>query len=164
MDKKEFTQRLSLIDSIRQQTPAIKEELTTKINSLPNTINALLSAIASRDASFKNYLEDIDRFNFVDNSTILSDVFPGLRTALDMDDPEELLKKTEEMKDGALTITTEGKKIEAFKSNSLSELKKSLSLLIEYLKQEEQIYDLEIDLLKDLDSPYDVGQLASSTR
>lgn len=163
MDKKEFTQRLSLIDSIKKQTPVVKEELVTKANNLPTTINSLLDSIEARDVSFKSYLENIDRFNFIDNDTILSDIFPGLRTTLEMADPEELLKKTEEMKDGALIISTEGKRIDAFKNNALSEIKRCLSLLIEYLKQEEQIFDLEIDLLKDLDSPYDVGQLANMT-
>ena len=163
MDKKEFTQRLSLIDSIKKQIPTIKEELLTKVNNLPVIVKALLDSVEVRDMSFKTYLEDIDKFNFVDNDTILSDVFPGLRTTLEMSDPEELLKKTEEMKDGALAISTEGKKIDAFKNNSLSEIKRCLSLLIEYLKQEEQIFDLEIDLLKDLDSPYDVGQLSNMT-
>lgn len=162
MDQNEFNQRIKLVNDIIKQSAILRNEILSKNKILPVSINSLIESLSARDTSFTDYLKYIKEFNFTEESSPL-DFFPGLRTTIDKEDPEELEQKSNIMKASAQQIDNQSKRSNSLKEGVLGEYKRLLSSLIEYLKQEDRIYELQMDLLKDLDSPYDIGQVAKNT-
>lgn len=162
MQQLEFDQKINLIQNVNKQAGVLREDISSKVELLPANIKSLLQSLSTRDSNFTKYLEHIKSFNFTEELSPV-DVFPGVRTALDIEDPEVLNKKADEMKNEAREVTLEAKKVDILKNSALNSYKKLLSTIIEYLKQEDMIYDLQMELLRDLDSPYDIGQLARNT-
>lgn len=162
MQQLEFDQKINLIQNVNKQAGVLRENISSKVELLPANIKSLLQSLSTRDSNFTKYLEHIKSFNFTEELSPV-DVFPGVRTALDIEDPEVLNKKADEMKNEAREVTLEAKKVDILKNSALNSYKKLLSTIIEYLKQEDMIYDLQMELLRDLDSPYDIGQLARNT-
>ena len=77
---------------------------------------------------------------------------------------EELEKKADTMKAKALEINNNAKKIEVESRDVVVDIKRCLGLLTEYILQTNQIYDFELDLIKDMDSVYDIGMIAKATK
>lgn len=162
MQENEFNQRLLLINDIIKQAASLREDILNKNKILPLNMDSLVKSLNTRDNSFKDYLKYIKEFNFTEDSSPV-DIFPGIRTALDSVDPEELEQKTTIMKNQAQEIENQSKRISSLKESVMGSYKRLISTLIEYLKLEDQIYELQLDLLKDLDSPYDIGQIARNS-
>lgn len=163
MTQIEFEQHIDLINDLKKQALKLRDELSIKAKMLPESVNDLINTLTSRDNNFSSYLDFIKEFSFSDNLTAPSDLFPGIRTAADMADPEELQQKAETMKNAAHQIENFQKKGEAHKNDAIATTKRILALMVEYLQQEDQIYELELELLGELDSPYDIGQLATNS-
>lgn len=164
MDQNEFNQRIKLVNDIIKQSAILRNEILSKNKILPVSINSLIESLSARDTSFTDYLKYIKEFNFTEESSPPAlDFFPGLRTTINKEDPEELEQKSNIMKASAQQIDNQSKRSNSLKEGVLGEYKRLLSSLIEYLKQEDRIYELQMDLLKDLDSPYDIGQVAKNT-
>jgi len=164
MEQKEFEERMSSIQTLEAQAAPLKEEIKRSKDSLINGITNLVSLIEARDKSFNDYLNMLKDFNYSDALTTPTDLFPGIRAISDMVDPEELNQKTQVMKDTAITIESKNKNIDALSTHVIQDLKKTLSNLVELTIEENQIYDLCLDLLKDMDSIYDIGQIARATK
>jgi len=163
MTNEQFDNQLSTIKMINGQIETLKQEASIKNKELNSGISSVLETMTQRNNSFSNYIDLLKEFSFSDNLTSPSDLFPGIRTTSEMADPEELKKKTDNMKQYAATIDSTSKQLDVMLTTSIQNLKKELSTLIELSQLEGQFYDLCIDLLKDMNSIYDVGQLASNT-
>ena len=90
-------------------------------------------------------------------------MFPGIRTISDTVDLEELNTKTQRMKELAGNINKETDQINSLQDLTLTSLKKAISNLSDLIIQETQINDMNMDIVKDLDSIYDIGYLKRAT-
>lgn len=162
MEKTEFEQRLSLVDYIRKQISGVSQEIKSQKSMIPTFVQSTVDLASKRDALFDKYLNSIKGFSFEETSPI--DLFPGIKPVLNNINVEELQSKSEEMSNCAREITSLNEEYKLARSSSISTIKKLLGNLVELLKQEDQIYELQMELLKDLDSPYDVGMIAKSTK
>lgn len=163
MNDSEFSTQLNTIKMINAQANNMKSELSSRNDEMFKNVSALVEKLSTRDNSLYDYMGLLKEFSFSDNLTSPSDLFPGIRTVSDMADPDELSQKTNKMKSLADAVDSNNKEIEVIINNLIVTLKKQLSTLIELSKVESQSYDLSMDLLKDLNSVYDIGQLASNT-
>ncbi len=163
MNDSEFTTQLNTIKMIVSQTDGLKKEISSRNEEMYKNISAFVQKISDRDNGLFEYMNLLKEFSFSDNLTSPSDLFPGIRTTADMADPTELSKKTDQMKALGNQITENNRESDVIVSNLISSYKKQMSSLIELAKLESQSYDLSMDLLKDLNSVYDIGQLASNT-
>lgn len=163
MEQKEFNEKLGAINFLLLEAKPYKDDTVRQLKALPEAIKAILNNVQERDALFVKYLNDVSSFDYSDTFTTPSDVFPGIRTAAKMRDPEELQKKTEDMKETANKITTLAMNTETGATNAINALKRCLSSLSEYMIQENQIYDRCMELLNEMNSIYEIGQIASAT-
>lgn len=165
MEEKEFNSQISTIEMIKTQVEPLKQQLSSELNTtFVNNVSNLIKLLTERDKLFSNYLNSLKDFNFDSELTTPSELFKGIRTVSEEVDSEELNKKTDAMKSNALDIESKSKEIESLNTNILNCLKRSIKTLVELAIQENQIYDMSIDLLQDLDSIYDIGQIASATK
>lgn len=162
MEKKEFDQRLSLIQSLRVEANKFRDEYKSRLNSLVNNSNDSLKTLETRDTAFIKYLQDVSDFNYSDKFTSPSDLFPGIRTASQMVDPEELKIKTDNMKEEAAALDGANKVAGLQVKLTMSDLRQALTAFSEYMTRANQIYDMELELLEDLDSIYDISDLKKS--
>lgn len=163
MDKNEFNKRISLIDSLRVEANKYKDEFISQLNNLNNNASDSLKTLGIRDEKFYKYLINVSEFNYSDKLTNPSDIFPGIRTLSQMIDPEELTTKANEMKDAVSDIDNANSISLLQTKQVVSNLRQALSAFSEYMNRTNQIYDLELELLDDLDSIYDVSDLKKST-
>ena len=163
MEQNEFLQRLALIEDLINEANKLKIDMENIGNKVPSQLGSLLPNLAERDNLFIQYLNLLQDFQFSDKLTTPSDLFPGIRTASDMADPTQLNQKANEMKSFAGKINSLQKKSSILHDTILTSLKRCIAELCEYIQQENQIYDLALELLNDADSIYDVGQFAKNT-
>lgn len=163
MDKLEFDEKLKTIQELREAIKDLEATIKLYASKLPTSCSSLLASTEDRDSSFEAYIKNLDAFQFADQVTSL-DQFPGVSSTPAAANPEEAAQKAEEMKKQAFAIQGSAKKIEAYGRNTISNTKKLLSLLAEYDLQANQIYELELDLVQELDSIYDIGNLSKSTK
>ena len=163
MEQKEFNEKLDAINFLISEAQPYREDTIKQLKMLPEAIKAILNNVQQRDSLFIKYLSDVSSFDYADTFTTPSDVFPGIRTAAKMADPEELQKKTEDMKDTANKVTLLAMNTETGATNATNALKRCLSALSEYMIQENQIYDRCMKLLNEMNSIYEIGQIASAT-
>lgn len=161
MEEKEFKERTSLISSVEKQAGVTRNELSNLLNTyFAESINNLITLMTDRDNEFKEYVEILRDFTFDDKLTNPSDLFPGIRTVSDAVDPEELGKKSQILKDNATSITNKNLEIESLSASIITNITKALNVLKQLCIEENQVYDLNLSLLKDLDSVYDIGRIA----
>jgi hypothetical protein len=162
MTQIEFNQTIDLINDSKKQAQKVKEELSSKIKELAPEIELLLNVFSKKNKNFDMYLNSIKEFNFSERTMVDSNLFPGIKTVSTSINPEELQQKADLMRDTADQINITKIQCENHKNIAVRDIKKVLSLLIEYIKFEDQIHDMESDVLNKLDSPYDIGQLATN--
>lgn len=164
MEEREFEERESLISAVENQTQVTRNGLTNLINNyFVESVNALISLMIERDTEFKEYIGVLKDFAYDDKLTSPSDLFPGIRTVSETVDMEELNKKTQILKDNSISISNKSQEIESLIVSVISNLSKAIELLKQLDMEERQVYDLYLNLLKDLDSIYDIGKIARST-
>ena len=163
MNDTEFNAQINTIKAIDGQSAIMRKELAAREKELSDNVSAFIAKVEKRDISFSQYMELLKEFSFSDKLTSPSDLFPGIRTVSEMADPDELKAKTEKMKALANDVSSNNKEIDVLVNTMISGIKKQLSTLIELSKIENQIYDLNMDLLNDMNSVYDIGQLAANT-
>lgn len=163
MEQKEFEAKLNTINFLIEEAKPLKQELAQYIKTAPELCKNILENLQTRDSLFVKYLKDVSQFDYTNDYTTPSDLFPGIRTAAQMRNPEELQKKTEEMKSDAIKITAIANNVSSGGITAINSLKKYLSSLSELMIQENQIYDQCMDLLNKMNSIYEVGQIASAT-
>ncbi len=163
MTDKEFENRMSTLDMVKAQIDSLKAEVADKNKSSYEDTNDAIKIIAQRNDNFSKYIDLLKEFSFSDNLTSPSDLFPGIRTTSDMADPEELRAKTENMKQYASSIDSASKQLDVILSRAIQNIKQGLGMLNELAQLENEYYSLCLDLLKDMDSIYDIGQLSSMT-
>ena len=164
MEEKEFSERMTLSDTLLNQVSPMREEAISIGTNLASDISNYMKIVSERDSNFKEYLNYLKDFNYSDEITSPSDLFPGIRTVADTVDPEELNQKTENMKNLSLKVEEYNKQVELLGPHILQSMRKLFGLLSEVLIEENQIYDANIDILQDLDSIYDIGQIARATK
>ena len=163
MNEKEFTGRLSTIQHLIKASEELEASIKAIISIIASSGNRVLTLSKERDDKFIQYLEKQKELGFSDNLITPSDLFPGIQTAMDMANPEKLLQDTEMLKQAAADITNIVNEVNAENKTVISSLKNCINQISEYIIQKNEIYDLCIELLKDSDSIYDVGHLASNT-
>ena len=77
---------------------------------------------------------------------------------------EELNTKTQRMKELAGNINSKTDQIDSLQNMAVLSLKKAISNLSDLIIQETQINDMNMDIVKDLDSIYDIGYLKRATK
>lgn len=163
MEQKEFDEKLSAINFLLEEAKPLKQEIQQHLKTAPGLCESILKNLQDRDDLFVKYLEDVSQFDYTNEYMTPSDLFPGIRTAAQMRDPEELQRKTEEMKSDAIKITTLANNVNTGGFTAANSLKKCLAALSELMIQENQIYDQCMELLNGMNSIYEVGQIASAT-
>lgn len=163
MNKLEFDEKYKLIKSLRVAAKDLRLEINGKAGSLPQTLKSLLSSLQNRDVAFDKYTEMLSEFEFSKDELTPLSQFPGVTISKSIENPQELAQKTETMKKQAFQVKNEAKKAEAYKQHAVQDLKRVLNALIEYSIQVDQIYELELELLQDMDSVYDVGDIKSAS-
>ena len=159
MEKREFDNSLKIINDEIKIAKKLNDEITSKLESSMSDIKEYLTSMDSRDSSLINYINSLEEFNFSDVMSVPLDLFPGIRTAKDMSDPEELKKKADTMKNYAYEVESVVKKNDS-PSNSVSLAMTSLFKMIkEYSIKENQIYELCVELLHKLNSIYDISNI-----
>ena len=164
MEKREFDQRMSLINSMRTEASKYKNEFINQINGLNTNAKEVLETLENRDEDFIKYLNDLNDFSFSDKYTSPSDLFPGIRTVSDMADPEETRAKAEEMKNISGDIDNYNKIATLQSKQTSSNLRQALDAFSEYVTRTNQIYDIELELLEDMDSIYDISDLKKAVK
>lgn len=164
MEKREFDQRMSLINSMRAEASKYKNEFINQINGLNTNAKEVLETLENRDEDFIKYLNDLNDFSFSDKYTSPSDLFPGIRTVSDMADPEETRAKAEEMKNISGAIDNYNKIATLQSKQTSSNLRQALDAFSEYVTRTNQIYDIELELLEDMDSIYDISDLKKAVK
>lgn len=163
MEKREFDQQMSLINSMRTEAFKYRDEFINQINSLNKNAGDLLETLKNRDENFIKYLNDLNDFSYSDKFTSPSDLFPGIRTVSDMANPEETKAKAEEMKLLSGEIDNSNKVSSLQIKQTSSNLRQALDAFSEYVNRTNQIYDIELELLEKMDSIYDISNLKKST-
>lgn len=161
MNKDEFEQSYKLIKELYSESDAKKPEIVESLKRLDNSMNNLLESIDKRNACFNEYISLLSEFDYANNITSALDLFPGIRTASEMADPEELKAKSEKMKTAATQIDSLTKIIDSESSSVMLSLKRMFSLVSEYILGQNNVYDNSLDLLSKMDSIYDVGNLSN---
>lgn len=165
MEERDFNNSIDNVEFIKKQVATSFTEVKASINeNTLNSVNSLLSLYQTREKDFKEYLELLREFNYSDNLLSPTDMFPGIRTISDTVDLEELNTKTQRMKELAGNINKETDQINSLQDLTLTLLKKAISNLSDLIIQENQINDMNMDIIKDLDSIYDIGYLKKATK
>ena len=165
MEEREFNNNLDNVEFIKKQVATTFTEVKASINeNLVTSINSLLILYQSREKDFKEYLELLKEFNYSDNLLSPTDIFPGIRTISDTVNMEELNTKTQKMKELARNINSKTDQIDSLQNMAVLSLKKAISNLSDLIIQETQINDMNMDIVKDLDSIYDIGYLKRATK
>lgn len=163
MKKDEFDERLRNINLLLSEASKLRKEVAYYIKDIPELGGDFLKIISTRDNLFINYLKAVSEFDYSDNLTVPSDLFPGVRTAAQMADPEELQTKADNMRKAANRVASLANSVNTNSTNTINSVKKCLTAMSELMIQENQIYNFCMDLLKDMNSIYEIGALASST-
>ena len=163
MEKREFDQRYSLIEQMRVEANKYRDEFKSQVESLYNNAQSALKTLDTRDNEFFKYLKDVSDFSYSDKFTSPVDLFPGIRTASQMIDPEELSQKTSNMKAAASDIDNANDLSLLQAKQVMSNMRQALAAFSEYMTRTNQIYDLELELLQDMDSIYDISDLKKSS-
>ena len=165
MEEREFNNNLDNVEFIKKQVATTFTEVKASINeNLVTSINSLLTLYQSREKDFKEYLELLKEFNYSDNLLSPTDIFPGIRTISDTVNMEELNTKTQKMKELTGNINSKTDQIDSLQDMTILSLKKAISNLSDLIIQETQINDMNMDIVKDLDSIYDIGYLKRATK
>ena len=165
MEEREFNNNLDNVEFIKKQVATTFTEVKASINeNLVTSINSLLTLYQSREKDFKEYLELLKEFNYSDNLLSPTDIFPGIRTISDTVNMEELNTKTQKMKELAGNINSKTDQIDSLQNMAVLSFKKAISNLSDLIIQETQINDMNMDIVKDLDSIYDIGYLKRATK
>ena len=165
MEEREFNNNLDNVEFIKKQVATTFTEVKASINeNLVTSINSLLTLYQSREKDFKEYLELLKEFNYSDNLLSPTDIFPGIRTISDTVNMEELNTKTQKMKELAGNINSKTDQIDSLQNMTILSLKKAISNLSDLIIKETQINDMNMDIVKDLDSIYDIGYLKRATK
>ena len=162
MKKNEFDTRMELINTLRTEASKYRDDFKARVQKLTEDIS-VVDTIEQRDELFAKYLEYINKFSYSDSLVSPSDLFPGIRVASDMADPAQLAQEADEMKMQSLQIDNLTQIIDSQSESSMEVLKRLMEDLREYMIRANQIYKEELDLLKDMDSIYDIGQFARNT-
>lgn len=163
MDKSEYTKKMEVINGLKQVAAKQAKDINSKADFLPDNIKGLVNVLLKRSGDFTEYLKYIKDFSFTDPGVVSSSLFPGITSSLENIDTEELQQSSEKMRQYSLNITSATKKSDYMKDQSYKVIKLLFNALADFVETEEQIYELELELLKEMDSPYDVGALASNT-
>ena len=165
MEEKDFNKNIESIEFLKSQVTASFSEVKASINeNTVKSVESLLNLYKLREKKFKEYLDLLREFNYSDNLLTTTDMFPGIRTISDTVDLEELNSKSQKMKGLAEDINNESEQINSLQDIVITQLKKAISNLADLIIQESQINDMNMDLVKDLDSIYDIGYLKKSTK
>lgn len=162
MEKNDFTQRTALINDIQKQIGKERVEIERQRDMVTSLVNDVVNLASKRDTLYSKYLNFINELSF-DIPTVSSDLFPGIKPTLNSVDLNDLQKKADTMKQYAQDIDSLNHRYGFAKASCVKTLKSLLSTMLNVINQEDQIQDLSTTLLYDLDSPYDVGQLARNS-
>lgn len=163
MDKNEFDYRISLIDSLKKEAASIKNELDNEIKYINEYGLNFSKNVEEEINMFTEYLNYINEFSFSDNLTTPSDLFPGIRTVSEMANPEEIKKKADTMKEISIKIENNNKIVDTQAKNLNKTFKHGYELFSNYYSLSNQIYELQLKLLQDMDSIYDIGAIARNS-
>ena len=163
MDKSEYTKKMEVINGLKQVAAKQAKDINSKADFLPDNIKGLVDVLLKRSGDFVEYLKYIKDFSFTDLGVASTSLFPGLAPTLENIDTEELQQTSEKMRQYSINITSATKKSDYMKDQSYKVIKLLFNALADFVETEEQIYELELELLKEIDSPYDIGAIASNT-
>lgn len=170
MKESDFTNRLNYIIEIEKQLGSLRENLSSKYDFLSARIKESVRSSRERDNSFKRYIQEIKKLSFetsdLEASKLVAptSLFNGLSPSLNKIDFDKLKEVSANMEDEASEIESQNDTFELHKMESLKDLKALLNEYIEFIKQEDLLYNEELKLLRDLDSPYDIGGFSSKSK
>ena len=159
----EYKERLETINSFIKDTETYKKSILDFSATIYEKCQSVLDKIDQRNNSLSQYIKAMNEFETSDKLTSPSDLFPGIRTAAEASDPEVLKQKADEMK----SLSSKASNLNSDLRNSLvgtfQDLQQLFKVYQEYSIRENQIYDMWMELAKDMNSIYDVGLLARNS-
>lgn len=158
MEQKLFTQNKAILDNIKEMTKVNKDSISNFIGVVPKELDIFLETIERRDQMLLKYIDYIEKFNFSEEYTVPS-VFPGIRTHAENVSIDTLNDVKTEMRETAKDIGLLNKQIADLSTSILQNIKKLFSSYVDYNTQENNFFDFAKDILREMDSVYDIGNL-----
>lgn len=158
MEQKLFTQNKAILDNIKEMNKVNKDSISNFIGVVPKELEVFLETIERRDQMLLKYIDYIEKFNFSEEYTVPS-VFPGIRTHAENVSIDTLNDAKTEMKETAKDIGLLNKQIADLSTSILQNIKKLFSSYVDYNTQENNFFDFAKDILREMDSVYDIGNL-----
>ena len=158
MEQKLFTQNKAILDNIKEMTKVNKDSISNFIGVVPKELEIFLETIEKRDQMLLKYIDYIEKFNFSEEYTVPS-VFPGIRTHAENVSIDTLNDVKTEMRETAKDISLLNKQIADLSTSILQNIKKLFSSYVDYNTQENNFFDFAKDILREMDSVYDIGNL-----
>lgn len=159
ISKNEYDAIYNQIVSTVEYNKSNRKEVLFLLEKTVENIKNFCSAIENRDKNLLDYLKLLQDFSYSDIIESPTDLFPGIKTAKDMSDPEKLKAKVDTMKNSAQKVKEFHDSESRIYDESIMNLRNVFKALGQYGIVESQIYDLSMDLLNKSKSDYDVGQL-----
>lgn len=158
MEQKIFTQNKAILNNIKEMNKVNKDSISNFIGIVPKELEVFLEVIEKRDQILLKYIDYIEKFNFSEEYTVPS-VFPGIRTHAENVSIDTLNDVKTEMKETAKDISLLNKQIADLSTSILQNIKKLFSSYVDYNTQENNFFDFAKDILREMDSVYDIGNL-----
>lgn len=158
MEQKVFNQNKAILDNIKELNKVNKDNISSFIGVVPKELEIFLETTERRDQMLKKYIDYIEKFNFSEEYTIPS-VFPGIRTHAENVSIDTLNDIKTEMRETANDIGLLNKQIADLSTSILQNIKKLFTSYVDYNTQENNFFDFAKDILREMDSVYDIGNL-----
>lgn len=160
MEQKIFNKNKEILEGILDISKVNKTTISNLCEQLPTEIAKYLKLLEERDTTIQKYIEYIDKFNFSDEYTSPS-VFPGIRTHSENIDLNTIKEIKENMLEMAKSISSNHTQLENLSLAILQNLKSLFTNYVNLNNTESNFFTEARNFLKELDSVYDIGNLAS---
>ena len=163
LSSEEYKDRVQVINSFINDTENYKKSVMDFSKDISAKCQNVIAKIDQRNSSLAEYMQAMNEFETSDKLTSPSDLFPGIRTAAETSDPEVLKQKADNMKALSTKAFNLNEDLKKSLVGTFQDLQKLFKVYQEYSIRENQIYDMWMELAKDMNSIYDIGLLARNS-
>lgn len=164
ISQEEYQKRITRLENKISELGTIQSNIqNTYKDLLPRLSWELASSISSKAKNFGGYLKNLASLGYGDNLVTPADLFPGIRTASAMVDPEKLNQLSDEMARQGSAIKEEERVISSDASSLLTMLRSLYDQTQSFLKMYNIIDKEYYSLLEDMDSIHDIAHLSKNS-
>lgn len=159
MEQREYQAGIKEIERCYASVADRRKTMTSIFNDAAAALQNYFGTEAKSWKSFLDYSKNLEKISYSGDVTGASDVFPGIRT-VDLENTiEDMVQIQEEMRQQADDYDTSTDELARLQHTAETNLKQLYDLLKDYFEGSNEVVDKEHDLLKDLDSVYDIRYL-----